>query len=117
MLGQRVGQLGDALRRADAGHHVLALGVHQELAVELVLAGGRVAGEGHAGARVLAQVAEDHGLDDDRGAPGRGDAVELPVGLGPVVLPGLEDGADGHEELLVRDRRGARPRCGGGSRP
>jgi hypothetical protein len=38
------------LRGADAGDHVFALGVDQELAVELVLAGGRVAGEGDAGA-------------------------------------------------------------------
>ena len=38
-------------RRADAGDDVLALGIDQELAVELVLAGGRVAGEGDAGAR------------------------------------------------------------------
>ena len=34
------------------GHHVLALGVHEVLAVELVLAGGGVAGEGHARAAV-----------------------------------------------------------------
>jgi hypothetical protein len=32
------------LRRADAGHHVLALGVDQEFAVKLLGAGGRDCG-------------------------------------------------------------------------
>jgi hypothetical protein len=36
-----LGHLVDVLRRADARHHVLALGVHEELAVEDVLAGRR----------------------------------------------------------------------------
>ena len=40
--------LGDRLRRADAGHHVFALGVDEKLAVELVLAGRRIARERHA---------------------------------------------------------------------
>ncbi len=39
VLGRFVQRVG----RADAGHHVFALGVDQPLAVELVLAGGRVA--------------------------------------------------------------------------
>ena len=43
-----LGHFGDGLRRANAGHHVFALGVDEELAVELVLAGGGIAGEGHA---------------------------------------------------------------------
>ena len=54
-------QLGDGLGGAHAGDHVLALGVDQELAEELLLAGGGVAGEGNAGAGVIAHVAEDHG--------------------------------------------------------
>jgi hypothetical protein len=88
-------RLGQRLRRADAGHHVLALGVDQELAVEAVLAGGGVAGEGHAGGAVLAHVAEDHGLDVDRRAPALGDVVQLAVGDGALVHPGAEDGVDG----------------------
>ena len=43
-----LGHLVDGLRRANAGDDVFALGVDQELAVELVLAGGRIAGEGDA---------------------------------------------------------------------
>ena len=42
-------RLGQRLGRADAGDDVLALGVDQELAVQLRLAGRRVAGEGDAG--------------------------------------------------------------------
>ena len=53
---------------ARAGDHVLALGVGQEVALELVLAGGDVAGGGDAGAGVLAEVAEHHGDDVHRGA-------------------------------------------------
>ena len=41
-------QLVDRLRGADAGNDVLALGIHQEFAVELLLAGRRVSREGHA---------------------------------------------------------------------
>ena len=96
------GQRADGLRRADAGHHVLALGVHQELAVEAPLARRRVAGEGHPGAGGVAHVAEHHGLDVDRGAPAFGDAVHLPVGHGAVVVPRPEHRADGAPELLHR---------------
>ncbi len=45
-----VAQLVDGLRGTDAGHDVLTLGVHQELAVQALVARGGVAGEGHAGA-------------------------------------------------------------------
>src|ERR1017187_2865718 len=38
-------QFGDGVRRTDAGHHVFALRVFQELAVEFLLAGGGVARE------------------------------------------------------------------------
>ena len=49
------------MRGTDAGNDVLALRVGQELAHELLLAGGGVAGEGNAGAAVVAHVAERHG--------------------------------------------------------
>ena len=60
----------DGLGGADAGHHVLTLGVDEVLAEELVLAGARVAGEAHAGSRVVAAVAEHHGHHVDRGTVG-----------------------------------------------
>ena len=95
-------QLVDLERRARPGHDVLALGVHQVLAVEDVLAGRRVAGEGDARAGILAHVAEDHHLDVDGRAPGLGDAVQLAVGDGPLVVPGAEDGPDRAPQLLAR---------------
>ena len=69
----------DRLRGADAGDDVLALRVDEVLAVELLLAGGRVAGERNAGAGGVAHVAEDHALDVDGGAPVGRDVVHAAV--------------------------------------
>ena len=96
------GLLGDVLRGADAGHHVLALGVDQELAVKLPRARCRVAGEGHAGGRRFAHVAEHHGLHVDGGAPVLRNVVELAVGDGARAHPRLEHGADGAPQLFMR---------------
>ena len=93
--------LGDGLRRPDAGDHVLALRVHQELAVKPLVARRRVAGEGNARRAGLAAVAEYHGLDVDRGAPAFGQVVELPVFDGAGIVPAIEDRADCAPELLV----------------
>ena len=60
-------ELADRLRRADAGDDVLALGVDQVIAEELVLAGIRVAGEGDPGPGIRARIAEDHRLHVDGG--------------------------------------------------
>ena len=98
VLGLFVERIG----RADAGHHVLALGIDQPLAVELVLAGGRVAGEGHAGGRGVAHVAEDHALHVAGGAPLAGNALDLAIGNGAAAVPTLEHGADGPPKLLLR---------------
>ena len=95
-------RLGDVLRRADAGDDVLALRVDQELAVEQLLAGRGIAGEGDAGGRGLAHIAEHHGLDVDRRAPAFGNVVQPPVGDGAVVHPARKHGADRAPELLVR---------------
>src|SRR5205085_11913110 len=51
-LGELIRELVDALRRPDAGNHVLALGVAEELAEDLPLAGRGAAGKGDAGAAV-----------------------------------------------------------------
>jgi hypothetical protein len=48
-LGHLLLEFGDRLRSADAGDDVLALGIDEELTVELVRAIGGVAGEGNAG--------------------------------------------------------------------
>ena len=75
--GELLLQFGDGLGVADAGHHVLALGVDQEVAVGPLGPGGRVAGEADAGARVVVAVAEDHGLHVDGGAQVVGDALAV----------------------------------------
>ena len=99
-LRHDLGQLVDGLGGAHTGHHVLALGVHEELAEQLLLAGGGVAGEGHAGAGGVAHVAEDHLLHVDGGAPGGGNVVHAAVVDGAGVVPGAEHGPDGAHELI-----------------
>ena len=99
-LGHDVPQLVDGLGGADAGDHVLALGVHQEFAVQFFLTGGGVAGESHAGAGGVAHIAVSHGLDIDCGAPRGGDVVHPAVVDGARVIPGAEDRFDGAHQLL-----------------
>jgi hypothetical protein len=98
-----LGQGGNRLGRADAGHHVLALGVGEVLAVHDVLAGARVPGEAHAGGGVVAHVAEHHGHHVDGGAVGhgRGDLELAPVVHRPLAAPGVEHRLDGDLQLLV----------------
>ena len=54
---------------------------------------------------VVARVAEHHLLDVDRGAPVVRDAVDAPVGDGPLARPGVEDGQDRAPQLLARVAR------------
>ena len=104
--GRHVGlHLGDLGRGPDAGHDVLALGVGEVLAEQRLLARVRVAGERHAGARVVAHVAEDHGHDVDRGAEVVGDLLVVAVVDGALAEPAREDGLDRQVELLVRVAR------------
>ena len=94
---------------ADARHHVLALGVDQEVAVRLVLAGRRVAGEPDAGARVVVTVAEHHRLHVDRGAEVVIDLLADAVRDRPGAVPALEHRLDGSVELVARLLRERRP--------
>ena len=100
--GELLLELRDGLGVADARHHVLALGVDQEVAVGALGARGRVTGEPDAGPRVVVAVAEDHGLHVDGGAQVVGDALAVPVGDGPGPVPAPEDGLDGPAELRRR---------------
>ena len=95
-------EIGNGLSVADAGDDVLALGVDQKVAVELLGAVGRVAGEGDAGRRGLALVAKGHGLDVDGSAELVGDAVLLAVNAGALVHPAAKDGLDGKAKLELR---------------
>ena len=109
-LGQQLAHALDRLGRADAGDHVLALGVLQELAVEPVLARRGIAREADAGARALAAVAEHH-LADVRGrAEVVGDVVRAAVDVRARRAPGAEDGRDREPQLLARILRELRRR-------
>ena len=92
--------LGDGLRRPHAGHHVFALGVDEVFAIEDILAGGGIAGEGHAGGAVITHVAKHHALHVDGGAPFVGDLVLATVEDSAVVHPAAEHGAHGADQLL-----------------
>ena len=92
----------ERLRGADARHHVLALGIDEELAEEPPLPARGVAREAHAGARGRPEIAEDHGHHGHRGAPVVGQPVDAPVVHRLLGPPGLEDRVDRQPELLVR---------------
>ena len=100
-LGHLVLQVADGGRSAHAGDDVLALGVDQVLAHQLLGAGGGVTGEGDAGAGAVAGVTEGHLLDVDSGAPLVGDLVHLAVDVGAGVVPAAEDGLDSLDQLLL----------------
>ena len=99
LLAARPGQ---GLGRTDAGDDVLALGVDQEFAVQPGLAGRRIAGEGHAGGRGLAHIAEHHRLDVDGGAPALGDVMHAAIEFGAFVHPAVEHRRDRAPQLVLR---------------
>ena len=98
------GEVADGLGRTDPCDHVLALRIRQVLAIQLVLARGRVAREADSGGAVVTHVAVDHGNDvDGRAVRHRRRDLELPpVVDGPLARPRVEDGLDGNLELLIR---------------
>jgi len=93
-LGHHLVELAQLDRRADAGHDVFALGVHQKLAVELLLARAGVAREADARAAVVAHVAEDHGLHVDGGAQQPLDVVQFAIADGARAVPRAEHRVD-----------------------
>ena len=101
-MGTDTRPLGDVLRRANAGHHILALRIDEELAIELMLAGRGIAREGDARGRGLAHIAKHHGLHIDRRAPRGRNVIELAIGDGALVHPRAEHGTDGTPELFMR---------------
>ena len=66
------------------------------------LTGRRVAGEQDARAGAVAAVAEDHRLHRHRRAEVVGDALDGPVGLGALAVPGAEHRLDRRPQLLPR---------------
>ena len=95
-------QFKDWDRSANAGHYILALRVHQELAVELLHTSGGVASETHTRSAGITEIPEHHGLHIDRSAQHIVDVVDPTIVLCAVVLPGAEHRITRHDELLVR---------------
>ena len=94
--------LRDLRRRADAGDDVLALGVRQVFAVELLRAGVRVTSERDARPRVVAHVSVDH-RDDAAGGPEVVRDLELlAIVLRALPEPRAEHGLDRQTQLLLR---------------
>ena len=69
---------GKLLRRSDACNNIFTLSIHQELSIELVLASGGIASEGHSGCTVIAHIPEDHRLHVHSRAPPLRNVMELP---------------------------------------
>ena len=78
----------------DTGHHILALGVDEPLAIEEVFAGGGVTGESNAGGAVVAHIAEHHSLHVDGSTPIVGNTLDATVANGLLTVPALEHGLD-----------------------
>src|SRR3989441_4631666 len=89
-------------RRADAGHHIFSLRVHQEFAIKLLRADCRITREANAGTAGLAKIPEYHCLHIDGGSEHVIDIVNAPVSLRALVVPGPEDGISSHDELFAR---------------
>ena len=93
--------LGDLLRGANTGHHVLALCVDEILAIEEVLAVTGVAAEANTRGRRVAHVTKHHGHDRNGRTPLVGDALHLTIENGALVHPAAEHGADSAPKLLL----------------
>ena len=86
-LGELFSHLRDRHRSADAGNDVFALSVGQELAHQLLLAGGGVTGKGNACTGVIVEVAEYHGHYVDGSAPAVRNIVVAAVYVRTGVVP------------------------------
>jgi hypothetical protein len=98
----------DRSRGADAGDDVLALRVHQVLAVNLPFARRRVSRETHAGGAIGAGVPVHHRLHVHGRAPEVRHLVDAAVRHRALVVPGREHGFRGHVQLrrrVIRKRR------------
>ena len=94
---------GDRQREHQTADQVFALAAHGEVAEQAHPAAvrlERVVREGHAGARLAAQVAEDHALHDHGGAPLLGDARVLAVSERACRVPRFEHLEDAGHDLV-----------------
>ena len=89
-------------RVADTRHHVLALSVHQEIAINTRFTGGRIPSEGHASTRIITHIAEHHSADVHRRAQRVRNPFAATVNRGPLRIPRTEDCLHCHIHLSAR---------------
>ena len=111
-LGHHFLEFCNRLGGPNAGHDILALGVDEELAVELLRTRRRVACETHAGRGAVAAVAEDHHLHVDGGADVIRNLIDAAVLLRPRIHPRAKHRVPRHRQLLARILRKVMPRTG-----
>jgi len=96
------GHVVDVLGHANAGDHILALGIDQVVAFQFGLARGAIARHGHTGGAVVAHVSEDHGHDTDCCAQIMGNACRIAIIHRALAIPAFENRFSGHFELFDR---------------
>ncbi|MBA7636799.1 hypothetical protein ES703_44427 [subsurface metagenome] len=77
------------------------MGIDEELTVESILAGSRVAGKCYAGSGIFAHITEDHRLNIYCGAPVIRDALNLAIGHRSSAVPRAKYGGNRTPELVV----------------
>ena len=92
----------EGLGVANAGDHVFALRVDQEVAIGAVLACCCVSGEADTRARVVVTIAEHHRLDVHSGAEFMADFLAHAVRNGSRAIPRAEHSLDRSVELFPR---------------
>ena len=104
-FGHHFRHLRDRHRCTDTCHNVLALGIHQKLTHQLLLARSRISCECNAGAGLIGPVAERHLLYVYSGSPGIRDIIVTTVYVRTGVVPGTEHGFYRAHQLIFRIRR------------
>ena len=88
MSGQKFGDRENPLLvSVRSGHNVLALGVHKELAKELLFAGCGVSGKRYTRTGVVIEVSKRHLDNRDCRSPGPGYIIHSSIVNSPVVVP------------------------------
>ena len=94
--------MGQRFRVTDTRHHVLALSVHQEIAINTRFTGGRIPGEGHTGTRIVTHISENHGADVHRSPQRVRNPFAATVNRSPLRIPRTEDCLHCHIHLGTR---------------
>ena len=92
----------DLHRCADTGYNVLALCVHKNLCVELVLSGCRITGKRNSGSGCRSHISECHHLYVNGSSPGIRNIIVAAVYVGTRIIPAAEYGFYSLNQLYLR---------------